>query len=125
LHGLGLGHWGLLLGKSRGAEHRARELEQSLPRRPLVADAAEEREQLSGAEAVLGGAGSPVLAKLAEVDVLLPLARLHRCELRGIEAALSLLRDLLDHLGAAGRGLPAPCARDARHSCPPPPRVSP
>src|SRR5262249_47527033 len=76
-HSFRIGECGLLLGQSLRAEHGASKPEQSLPRRFLVADAPEERLQLVGAETVLCGAGSPVLAKLAEIDVLLPLPRLN------------------------------------------------
>ncbi len=60
--------------------------------RLAVAARARAAPQLARAEAVLGGAGAPVLSQPGEVDVLLALARLDGRDLRRVEAAAAAAR---------------------------------
>ena len=128
-HELGLGERGPALGKPVGAEQPLRDLEQLAARSARAGGARPSSVELARAEAVLGGAGAPLLAQPGEVDVLLAVAGLERRDLGGLEAAVPLLVHVLDDLRPPGRelvdhlarhalsGRPAPCAA-CSHSTP-------
>src|SRR5262249_34874282 len=107
--GVGLRKRGPLLGQPLGAEHVLGEREQLAGRQLVPAGATEDVAELALAEAVLSGAGAPVLPQLGHVDVLLALARHVRRELRGV---VTTVARALDHLSAAAGKLPDRSRRD-------------